>query len=349
MNYTEETAHPEDREKVAVTMKNVIDRIKQKWNEYNKPIVSRNTTAMNLLLKLYRCIDDGKYKTSTVPSKFHNVFIMAYDTGADSRFLITRFFQGPRPTLKTCVAFTSIDGLDRSTTYSESTFESEYRYLHGTIEEETKRFLSFSPEKSIQQQIEEMRNRIEQLEVTVEELKNVKQERAKLNELIRTLGKLSIYIRKMAAEGTLDEKEGKCILQDVDVVMNRFTGDEESLKGTDKSSSSDDDETKNLRKHVKEIKHIVARHAKAINDLIEARDRIINMHDAIISARSQWEERVIEIESFANSLKRDEERLEAITEGASQKFVMEQYEQSSKFGKWCLRQAFPFIKELKLK
>ena len=74
------------------------------------------------------------------------------------------------------------------------------------------------------------------------------------------------------------------------------------------------------------------------------------LHELLIADRVKWENRAIEIDKFADSLKRDEQHLEAISEGKTKGFIWEQYQQSGWFGKMRLRTMFPFIKdELKLK
>jgi len=356
--YAEETSHPEEKERSSQTMGAVLKEVARKWNEYHKPEMNQNMTAMNLILKLYRCIGEEKYKSSVPPTIFHNVFVMAYDTGVDNRLFMTRLFAGARKTLKTCVAFTTVKDLHASTTYNEPAFETEYKYLHGKIEEEITRFLRFAPDKDLEGKIKVLTDRVDKIELTVKELKQMRTEQNKMQDFSKVLGQMSAFMRKMAAEGTLDSEEGKKIIEEMGATMNTFTenveGSENSEGGastsnSESSSCASSDETRKLRKHLIEMKKHVAEHAKAINKLIESRDKEISLHESIVASKAEWEKRAIEIEELQNDLRRDHERMEAITEGATKRFVMDQYEKSGWLGRWRLRQAFPFIQELQLK
>jgi len=339
--YLQEAAPPEDKEKTKSTMERVIGRFKQRWDEFKKPVVSSNVSAMNLLLKLYRSLGNREYKTSTIPSKFHNVLVLAYDTGADNRYAITRLFKGARDPLLSCVAFTSMDGLDRSVLYNEASFESGFRYLHAKIQEEITRFLTFVPDKDIDRKMAEILERLHQIEVSVRELKDLREEQGKSDEIARKLKEMLDFSHKMEEGGTLDEKEGKGIVEGMETVLKRLTESETSMGG------SEGEESEHLRKHMVEMKKKIADQAKAIKELMEYRDKSLTVQESIAAAKGEWIQRVNEIEEFSNSLRRDEEHLKEIAEKSTKDFVMEQYNKANWFGRICLRQAFPFIGGLK--
>ena len=118
-----------------------------------------------------------------------------------------------------------------------------------------------------------------------------------------------------------------------------------------------DDEMKNLRRHMIEMKRRLAENIEDVNGLKALTkglkiymDEEKTLHELLIADRVKWENRAIEIDKFADSLKRDEQHLEAISEGKTKGFIWKQYQQSGWFGKMRLRTMFPFIKdELKLK
>jgi len=312
-----------DEEKTRSSMKSLIDRVSEKWKEYRKPVVCENVTAMNLLLKLYRCIDREEYKESIDPLKFYNVFVMAYDTGADNRWFFTRWFARERSTLESCVAFTSIDGLLSASVSDELSFEPEYKSLHDKIEEEITRYL-----------------------ISIQTM-HIPEEQSKLHELWESLDEMSLYMKRMLNRDAINDAEtaeGKHILKRINESMNRITG------GDGGSEENLDEETKKLRKHVEEMKSHLAEQENAINSLIEFRDDTLKQQKALVKARTVWEKRAVEIDGLVNSLRRDEEHLEAIAKDASRKLISQQIEQADVFGRWILRQIFPsFFDEKKKK
>jgi len=340
-----ENTHPEYRPNSRDMMMRVTERFKQVWNDYKKPAEGVNATAVGVFLKLYTCVCERRFRSSTLARKFHNVFIMAYDTGADNRYGITKLFKGRRPTLKSCVAFTSIDGLHRSTSYNEAEFEPKYREIQEQIEGGIIKFLSFLPTRNTKEQIDMILVRLDKLEVSVQELRDLSDERGKMHELARSLQELLDLSHKMEKEGTLDEKEGKRILEEMNAAMKRFSESDASAEEAEETS----EEIEHLHKHLIDMKKHVAKHAKAINGLIEFRDRTISLQEALVSTKEEWEERVIEIEKFAHCLEREEERLKAIAEGATKKLIIAQYIDAEPPGRLCLRLSFPWIKTLKLK
>jgi len=319
--YMEERAHPAVRGNVKPFMRDALAQIRRKWNEYGIPAGSEDEVVMNLLFKLLRCIGGRLYRTSTDLFKLHNVFVMAYDTGADNRSFLARKFGAARPPVKTCVAFTSVDGLHRAITYKELSFEEEFEGLHDKIEEKTTEFLIYVQSR------------------------RVPDERSKLQELQKSLEKLSMCFKTMAEGGTFDPAEGKHIVESVDASMSYFTENEN--EGHSKASS--DYEKKELRKSMVQMKKEMKEHVEKINSLIRYQDEAVSLQELLLKNKVDWEKSALTIDGYANGLKRQEERLRVIAECATKDMIMDEYEKCNAFGKICLRHAFPFIDGYKIK
>lgn len=350
--YMERTAHPADKSNTKSAMKSVKERIITKWNEFNKPVVSENITAMNLLLKLYECIGNKKFLRSDSVSNYHNVLVIAYDTGVDNKNFFVRLFSGTRKTKKSCVDFISIDGLNKSTTYYKSSFEERFKYLYEQIEKEIRVFFDFisaQREKPIKTKIEIIECRLDKIEnklLTHEELLVIRNEQSQLGELAQALREMRNLIRNMIESEKVDAVERDRILERVNAVIEKQIPDEQQPT---------DEETAKLHNHMKEMKKAIVKnvediHAlkKFVRELKTYDDETRCLHEELLKDREHWEKRAIEIEEFADSLKRDEQYLETISEGKVKSFVWQQYKQSGWYNKWRLRSMFPFIKELEL-
>lgn len=193
---------------------------------------------------------------------------------------------------------------------------------------------------------------LEKLKLTVEEIGRVKDEQSRLNELTAALTELSGLIRKMSTEGTLNSEESERVIAKVDASMRRCGVTEEDDSDAKESS---DAEVRKLHRSMAEMKKRIKENIEDINRLQERTkglegdmDAMTDLHEALIEDRAKWEKRAIDIEQFADGLKRDEKYLEAISEGKARDFVWQQYKQSNWFGKWRLRGLFSFLKEMKL-
>lgn len=199
-----------------------------------------------------------------------------------------------------------------------------------------------------------IRSDVEGLKLTVDELRRVKYEQNQMNEFMQSLTELSFFIRTMSATGTFNSDESERILARVNASISNLNIPQEEWSTNEPCA---DDEMKNLRRHMIEMKRRLAENIEDVNGLKALTkglktymDEEKTLHELLIADRVKWENRAIEIDKFADSLKRDEQHLEAISEGKTKGFIWKQYQQSGWFGKMRLRTMFPFIKdELKLK
>lgn len=387
-------ANPEIDRKVRKSIKDVCKEVEKKWTEYKKPDVSPNATAMNILLKLYNSIGNKLYKTSTNPPIYHDVFVLAYDDGADNRWFLKRWLN-PRDQMGTCVAFTTIGGLDKSATYY--TFDDQFErlqnriarildeffeYINGTgkktILEEAKAEIKAEVQAEMKAMVKPLEERQDVLEKQQAEiLKKLDEYRAKLEAERNEFGKISQsfkdvrnYVDKITSYGGKYEPEDEECHRALDNIdkCDRYLAEV--------AESNDNDEIKKLRHHLTGIKKAVAQHAKTINGFVKFRDdasalieenrkvlathketintlmadrdNILRCLDIVIETETRVNEISQTINDYDSRIKRDEERLEVVAEGAFKKLILEQYQKSNWFARMRMRTLFSFLKEVKI-
>ncbi len=396
IKYKQNSANPEVERKVRRSIKDVCKEVEKKWVEYKKTVVSPNATAMNILLKLYESIGNKSYKTSTNPPIYHDVFVLAYDDGADDRWFLRRWLK-PRDQMGTCVAFTTVGELDKSTIYHKGSFDYRFErlqnrmarildeffeYINGTgkktILEETKAEIKAEVQAEMKAMVKPLEERQDVLEKQQAEiLKKLGEYRAKLEAERNEFGKISQsfkdvrnYVDKITSDGGKyepEDEERHRALDNIDK-CDRYLAEV--------AESNDNDEIKKLRHHLTGIKKAVAQHAETINGFVKFRDEastlieenrkvlathketintlmadrdnILRCLDIVIETETRVNEISQTINDYDSRIKRDEERLEVVAEGAFKKLILEQYQKSNWFARMRMRTLFSFLKEVKI-
>lgn len=302
-NYLEDRAeHESTSSEEIVAAKNRVrdfyDKFVKKIKEWKKPVVSQSVTAVNLLIKLFFCIEEKRYIQD---GRFHNVFVMAYDIGADNSWFLTKLFKGKRPQVETCVDFISVDGLDQSTVKDESNFLEQYTTLSVKVQQHVNTFLGYNKAKSFADRLKTMEEKtdavdqkaeaakqtaeaagqkaeaveqeLEGLKLTVAEMQNAQQEQSKFNEFTKAVGDLGAYLHRLSKGGEIVEEEKERVFQNVEKLISYYDSSEEIGKP---------DEMKDLRGLIDDTRQHVAKHA---SDIIAQKKEMSGVHDEISDTR----------------------------------------------------------------
>lgn len=205
--------------------------------------------------------------------------------------------------------------------------------------------------KDLAQRTSVLEEDVKKLKITVDELKSFSDEQNKSNELTKDLKELSVLLYEISTNGTLDKEEVNNILERVNVGMSYLNAAANGVTDEDDSNN----EFKKLRRHVKELKQLIAVDRNAINCQREAIEKFKNyideekfLHKTLIADREEWAQKAIEIDKIADTIKKTEVQLKSISEQTTRDFVWKQYkdEKISWWGRWRLRSSFPFLEEM---
>ena len=347
---------------------NFITKFRSALAKYNMPDkVSDNARGLELMLSLLRCIDNEEYLDKK-RGGFCNVFLMAYDTEADSRGFFGRLFGGKRPPIESCVAFTSVSGLDSRTTKGQATFGERYSKLHDELVGAVNKFFDYcqaikptppAPLPDMPSIISYILKRLDEMDIRMDDfdtrltlleefVKPLREGTGRLNELVDAVCAFNDFVSKISSDGKFDSEAFRSMLERVAASTACFDVPQKDDASAKEDSGALGAKIKRLREHVRELKGHVADHADAINDLRESRDSMLELYNDLISCKKAWEERAAEIEEFAKDMNRRDELSKEKQKAACKLFVIDQYNNSGRFGKWLLRRQYPFLKEAKL-
>lgn len=329
-------------------IQNSVNSIVDQFRRFGKPAVSSNQTAAELMMKLYFAIDKGSYRSS-VGDGYHNVFLMAYDTGADNSSFVARLFKGARPQKHTCVAFTTVQGLDKSTKY-RGDIEKGYKFLHDKLAVEVNKFIDYISGQSESNVTSE---------VVLKELKEIK---AQLGDHERRL--LVLESQRLSGFSSLLEKLSAVLVEfsqanihDNNFSVDKFTGicaDIDSEIRNYKSGLYEDlkqkkesDELQELSKTVADIRGHVIKHA---NDIIEIKKTLSKSKDIaekLAAERERFAEDAKLIQAFADNISCQNEQLRILARETTKNYIVENYSKAGYWGKKILKAIFPELKQMK--